>query len=152
MEAIGNLGKDATKNNVNGKNVINFSIAHTEKYNNAKGELVSKTLWVECAYWTDKDGVLPYLLKGTQVWVTGSPDVRSWSDKDGKPGISLTLRVQQVQLLGSAEKKTEVKEQTGNDAGTSPHPLAGPHPLGGNTVPAPVTSQAWNGNPDDLPF
>ena len=36
--AIGHLGKDATVNNVNGKNVINFSVAHTEKWNDAQGQ------------------------------------------------------------------------------------------------------------------
>ncbi len=34
---IGNLGKDAVLNNVNGKNVINFTVAHTEKYKDAQG-------------------------------------------------------------------------------------------------------------------
>lgn len=32
MRVIGNLGKDAIANNVNGKTVINFSVASTERY------------------------------------------------------------------------------------------------------------------------
>jgi single-strand DNA-binding protein len=44
--AIGNLGKDAVLNNVNGKNVINFTVAHTERYKDAQGNQKDKTTWV----------------------------------------------------------------------------------------------------------
>ncbi len=64
LQIIGNLGKDATTNTVNGKNVINFSVAHTEKFT-SNGEKKEKTTWVECAYWTDKTAISPYLKKGT---------------------------------------------------------------------------------------
>ena len=52
LQLIGNLGQDAVVNNVGGKNVINFSVAHTEKYKNSEGTEVSKTTWVSCAYWS----------------------------------------------------------------------------------------------------
>jgi single-strand DNA-binding protein len=68
LQVIGNLGKDGVVNNVNGKNVINFSVAHTEKFKDAQGVQKDKTIWVECAYWTDRTGIAPYLKKGTQVY------------------------------------------------------------------------------------
>ena len=37
LMVIGNLGKDCIVNTVNGKNVINFSIAHTEKFKDSTG-------------------------------------------------------------------------------------------------------------------
>src|SRR5262245_17238052 len=98
---IGNLGKDAIVNNVNGKNVINFTVAHTEKFKDAQGNQKDKTVWVDCAYWTDRTAVAPYLKKGTQVYVEGQPDVRTFTTQDGRNGASLTLRVSSVQLLGS---------------------------------------------------
>jgi single-strand DNA-binding protein len=98
---IGNLGKDAIVNNVNGKNVINFSVAHTEKYKDAQGNPKDRTVWVECAYWTDKTAIAPYLKKGTQVYAEGNPDVRSYTTQDGKTGASLSLRILTIQLLGS---------------------------------------------------
>lgn len=103
LQAIGFLGKDAITNNVNGKTVINFSVAHTEKYKDAAGNQQSKTIWVECSWWTDKTAIVPYLLKGTQVYVEGQPEVRQWTGQDGKPGANLSLRVQNVQLLGSPQ-------------------------------------------------
>jgi single-strand DNA-binding protein len=101
LQVIGNLGKDAVVNNVNGKAVINFSVAHTEKYKDAQGVQKERTTWVECAYWTDRTAVAPYLKKGTQVYVEGTPDVRTYQTNDGRQGAALSLRITTVQLLGS---------------------------------------------------
>jgi single-strand DNA-binding protein len=100
LMVIGNLGKDCTVNTVNGKNVINFSVAHTEKFKDSSGAQREKTIWVECAYWTDRTGISPYLKKGQQVYAEGTPEVRTYQTNDGKSGASLTMRVQTVQLLG----------------------------------------------------
>jgi len=101
LQVIGNLGKDALVNNVNGKTVINFNVAHTERYKDAQGNQKDRTTWVDCSYWTDRTAVAPYLKKGTQVYIEGTPDVRSYTTTDGRNGASLTLRIASVQLLGA---------------------------------------------------
>lgn len=111
MQVIGNLGKDCVVNAVNGKNVINFTVAHTEKYKDSQGTNQEKTTWVDCAYWTDRTAVAPYLTKGTQVHVEGTPEVRSFTRNDGTAGASLSLRVREVQLLG---RKNEGGGSMGN--------------------------------------
>lgn len=100
MQVIGNLGKDCLVNTVNGKNVINFTVAHTEKFKDSQGNNQERTTWVECAYWTDRTAIAPYLTKGKQVYVEGTPEVRSFTRNDGTSGASLSLRVRDVQLLG----------------------------------------------------
>lgn len=100
MQVIGNLGKDCVVNTVNGKNVINFTVAHTERYRDSQGNQQEKTTWVDCAYWTDRTGISQYLVKGKQVYVEGQPEARSFQRNDGTPGASLSLRVRDVQLLG----------------------------------------------------
>ena len=100
LQVIGHLGKDCVLNNVNGKNVINFSVAHAEKFKDSQGIQKDKTIWVECAYWTERTGIAPYLKKGTQVYAEGTPDLRNYTTKEGTPGTSLSLRVSSVQLLG----------------------------------------------------
>jgi single-strand DNA-binding protein len=102
LTAIGHLGKDALVNNVNGKTVINFSVAHTEKFT-SNGQAQEKTIWIDCSYWTDKTGIAPYLKKGTQVYVEGSPEVRQFDRSDGTKGASLVVRVHSVQLFGSKQ-------------------------------------------------
>ena len=107
MQVIGNLGKDCVVNTVNGKNVINFTVAHTEKYKDSQGNNQEKTTWVDCAYWTDRTALAPYLQKGKQVFVEGAPEVRSYTRNDGTAGASLSLRVREVQLLGGKNENTE---------------------------------------------
>ncbi|HEY1113889.1 MAG TPA: single-stranded DNA-binding protein [Chitinophagaceae bacterium] len=100
MQVIGNLGKDCVVNTVNGKNVINFTVAHTEKYKDSSGNQQEKTTWVDCAYWTDRTAVAPYLTRGQKVFVEGTPEVRSFTRNDGTNGASLSLRVREVELVG----------------------------------------------------
>lgn len=136
MQVIGNLGKDCVVNTVNGKNVINFTVAHTEKYRDSQGNNQEKTTWVDCAYWTDRTAVAPYLQKGTQVFVEGTPEVRSFTRNDGTAGASLSLRVREVQLLGR-------KGDNNNSGPSQPESMAS----GRQTAPASVDDVA-----DDLPF
>ncbi len=145
LQVIGNLGKDAVLNNVNGKNVINFTVAHTERFKDAQGNQKDRTTWVDCAYWTDRTGIAPYLKKGTQVYAEGAPDVRTYTTQDGRNGASLTLRVLSVQLLGSKSS-----EGGSNEGGSSYQPAAPSyHQPGGSTTPAAneITEPI-----DDLPF
>jgi single-strand DNA-binding protein len=147
LQAIGNLGKDCVTNAVNGKNVINFNVAHTEKYRDAQGNQKDKTIWVECAYWTDRTGIAPYLKKGTQVYVEGTPDIRTYSKSDGTTGVSLTLRVLSVQLLGSrTEGGSGGDYQSGGGNSNSYNTPAN------NPVPASSGGGGFSEPMDDLPF
>ena len=106
---IGNLGKDCTTNQVNGRSVINFSVAHSERYKDAQGVQKEKTIWVECSYWTEKTGIAPYLRKGQQVYVDGVPDLRTYTRNDGSAGATLALNVRSIQLLGAAQREDDVE-------------------------------------------
>lgn len=141
MQVIGNLGKDCVVNTVNGKNVINFTVAHTEKYKDSQGNQQEKTTWVDCAYWTDRTAVAQYLTKGKQVFVEGQPEARSFQRNDGTPGSSLSLRVREVQLLGGKSDSSSpgsYQPNTASAASTS-----------NSNVPSPsdITEPV-----DDLPF
>ena len=134
MQVIARLGKDCIVYTVNGKNVINFTVAHSEKYKDSQGNQQEKTTWVEAAYWTDRTAVAPYLTKGTQVYVEGTPEVRSFQRNDGTAGASLSLRVREVQLLGGRDNN-----QNGSDLQAQNRQ--------GAAAPVSVNEAA-----DDLPF
>jgi single-strand DNA-binding protein len=108
---------------VNGKTVINFTVAHTEKSRDAQGNPKDKTIWVDCAYWTDRTAVAQYLKKGTQVYVEGQPDIRTYTTQDGRNGASLTLRVGNIQLLGGRSAEGGSSE-SGSSAGYTSTPAA----------------------------
>lgn len=100
LQIVGNLGKDCIVKEVNGKNVINFSVAHSERYKDAQGNQKERTTWVECAYWTDKTAVAQYLTRGKTVYAEGSPEADAYTNKDGQVAATLRMRVQNIQLLG----------------------------------------------------
>lgn len=137
IQVIGHLGKDCTVNQVNGKNVINFTVAHSEKFKDSQGNNQERTTWVECAYWTDKTGIAPYLLRGQQVYVEGNPEVRTFTRNDGTNGATLSMRVREVQLLG--------RKGDNNAGGNAP---AG-QSYNRQETPAPAMNEEMS---DDLPF
>ncbi|WP_346236807.1 single-stranded DNA-binding protein [Niabella insulamsoli] len=143
MQVIGHLGKDCLVNNVNGKSVINFTVAHSERFKDSQGVQQERTTWVDCAYWTDRTAIAPYLLKGTQVFVEGQPDVRSFTRSDGTAGAALSLRIREIQLLGS-------RNDGGSQGGSNYNAPSS------NTSSAASSQQASNSGADepvdDLPF
>ena len=127
MQIIGNLGKDCVVNTVNGKNVINFTVAHTDKFKDSQGNSQEKTTWVECAWWNDRTAVAQYLTKGKQVFVEGQPEARSFLRNDGTPGSSISLRVRDLQLLGgrgesSGPSQAASQESTSTSKSEVPSP------------------------------
>ncbi|MEO6000283.1 MAG: single-stranded DNA-binding protein [Chitinophagaceae bacterium] len=140
LQVIGNLGKDCITNTVNGKTVMNFSVAHTEKFKDAQGVQKDKTTWVECAYWSDRTAIAPYLKKGTQVYAEGIPELKTYPKNDGTTGASLILRVMNIQLLGGANRN---EGQVGGDNAA----------VGSYSQNRPVTLPGEiNESTDDLPF
>lgn len=141
LQVIGHLGKDCITNTVNGKTVMNFTVAHAEKFRDAQGNQKDKTIWVECAYWSDRTGIAPYLKKGTQVYVEGNPDIKTYPKNDGTTGSSLTLRVMNVQLLGGGTRNDNVGGETSQSTGYTSQPK-----------PASNSTSDITESVDDLPF
>lgn len=118
LQVIGHLGKDAVMQQHGTDNVLNFSVAHSEKFKNAQGVLTERTTWVECSWWIDaRSTVGQYLKKGTLIWAEGIPASRAWESKDGtKNGSSLVLRVFSLQLLGGKREDSQGANNQSNQA------------------------------------
>ena len=145
LQIVGNLGADCIQKEVNGKNVINFNVAHTEKFKDALGNLKEKTIWANCAYWTDRTAVAQYLKKGKQVFVDGTPEVEIYTNKDGQPAATLRVRVRDLQLLGGNTDGSQVGSQGNSDTSTSTSSYSSPNTKA--AVNADMEEPA-----DDLPF
>lgn len=136
----GNIGKDAELREVNGQNVISFSVAINQDYTNSEGVKVSKTTWINCAKWQDKNqrtGIVQYLKKGSKVIVDGTPEIKVWKDKQNQSHADMSVRVKEIHLMSSTLDK--------------------PLPNGNSTpgTPAPVAAAANEAvfePADDLPF
>ena len=143
LQVIGNLGADCIQKEINGKSVINFNVAHSEKFKDAQGNLKERTTWVNCAYWSDKTAIVPYLTKGTTVYAEGSPEADPYTNKEGQPAATLRMRVQSIQLLGGN------RDNQGANAGNVSHATASPTTVQPVVRTAPVTTAPAD---DDLPF
>jgi single-strand DNA-binding protein len=150
LQIVGNLGKDCILKEVNGKNVINFSVAHTERFKDAQGVQKERTTWVECAYWTDKTAIAPYLMKGQMVYAEGAPEAEAYTNREGAAAATLRMRVQNIQLLGG---KVEGTGAQGNQQ-QQPNYNTGNVTNSGSTPPPVVRAQPAADMPldDDLPF
>ena len=140
LQIIGNLGKDCIVKEVNGKNVINFSVAHTERFKDSQGNQKERTTWVECAYWTDRTAVAQYLTKGRTVYAEGAPEADAYTNKEGQAAATLRMRVQNVQLLGNNSSE-----------GNSGSQNAAPMSSSANTQTTSHVASAASVD-DDLPF
>lgn len=141
LQIIGHLGTDCTTNEVNGRTVINFPVAHSEKYKDSQGNLVEKTTWVKCAYWTDKTAIAQYLKKGQLVYAEGNPEAEGYLNKENQNAASLKMTVFRIQLLGSKNDNSN----SGNSEQNSNYQSSG-----SSKVSQPVAEMEEPA--DDLPF
>ena len=95
LSLIGTLGKDAEIRDAGSTKVINFSVAVNTGYGDKK-----TTMWIEAAKFGEKTGVCDFLKKGTKVYITGEPTLRTW-ESNGKSGTTLQIRVQEIKLLST---------------------------------------------------
>ncbi len=149
LQIVGNLGKDCIVKEVNGKNVINFSVAHTERYKDNLGNQKERTTWVECAYWTDKTAVSQYLTKGKTVYAEGAPEADAYMNKDNQAAATLRMRVQSIQLIGG--NSGEAPQQNGVAATANAMDTPAYNGTNNHSADSSAESSASAAS-DDLPF
>jgi single-strand DNA-binding protein len=147
MDLIGHIGQDAIVRDVAGNSMkaIGFSVAHTEKYKDAQGVQRERTTWISCTLWRSADrlAIVPYLTKGTKVFVSGQPSAAGYvSQSDGQAKGDLRLRVDTVELLGAQNNN----QQQGSFNGGAQQPSYQPK------APTPSTQIPDNDEIGDLPF
>jgi single-strand DNA-binding protein len=117
---IGRLGKDAeSKFTPNGTSVATFSIATSwRQKDQATGEWKDQTDWHNITLWRSEN-VVPYLVKGTQVYVEGRLHTRSY-EKDGKKQYFTEVIAEELILLGGR------REDAGGGGEYSQQPVSMP--------------------------
>lgn len=94
LEVIGNLTKDAEPKNMNGSNAIVFTIAVNDKYKDKNGVKHDKAFYYDCTIWRDDaESLVGYFKKGTKMFISGSPEINQWVNKDGEHKASIRIRV-----------------------------------------------------------
>lgn len=142
----GRLGRDAEQRvTQSGTSICSFTVAVDYGYGDNKG-----TNWIRCSLFGKRaEGGLPkYLVKGTQVAITGELRIREYDDKDGNKRTSVEVNVDNLDLIGGRDGGAQ---SGGNQGG-------GYQPGGGNRQAPkadPFADQPdFNNAPvdDDIPF
>lgn len=99
---IGNLGGDAETRQAGESQVAAFNVASTRRFTDRSGRAAEETEWMRVELW-NPGGVLPYLLKGQQVFVEGRYRTEKYTDRDGNERTAVKVVATTVQLLGRRE-------------------------------------------------
>jgi len=153
----GRLGRDSeTRFTPGGMAICNFTVAVDYGFGENKG-----TNWLRCSLFGKRaEGQLPkYLVKGTQVAISGELRIREYDDKDGNKRTSVEVSVDKLDLIGGRNDA----QQGGGYAQGGGAPQSGGFPThGGGQAPAQSStrndpfadSPSFNNAPvdDDIPF
>ena len=112
VEVIGNLGSDAQLQEKNGNRFVSFRVANTDQWTDKKtGEIIKTTQWISCSLNGDGGNLLPYLRKGTKIFVRGNAQIVIYSSpKTHQMEAGVNLFVREIELCGGS--KEENQQQT----------------------------------------
>jgi len=143
----GRLARDCeTRFTQGGMAICSFTVAVDYGYGDNKG-----TNWIRCSLFGKRaEGKLPqYLVKGTQVAISGELRVREYTDNDGNKRTSVDTSVNSLDLIGGRQ---EGGAQGNAGGGNFPSQGGGSAPKPNND---PFASTPDFGNvpaDDDIPF
>ncbi|WP_263381598.1 single-stranded DNA-binding protein [Granulicella arctica] len=100
---LGNVGKDPEmRATAGGTQVASFTLATADRAKDAQGNWADKTEWHNLvAFNRTAEIVRDYVKKGTQIYVEGKIQTRSWDDKEsGQKKYRTEILVNELTLLG----------------------------------------------------
>ncbi|WP_158788830.1 single-stranded DNA-binding protein [Granulicella sp. L46] len=107
---LGNVGKDPEiRTTAGGMTVASFSLATAERAKDAQGNWADKTEWHNLvAFQRTAEIVRDYVKKGTQVFIEGKIQTRSWDDKEsGQKKYRTEILINELSLLGGGAGRSE---------------------------------------------
>lgn len=116
-DLIGHLGADAQVVEYEGKKFAKMRVADSETYKDSAGVKHETTRWIDVTIY-QYDGLLPYLKKGTLLYVRGNLQTRVYSsEKDKCMKCGMSVMSTEVRLL-SASKSSSDSSNTGDNGQT----------------------------------
>jgi single-strand DNA-binding protein len=100
---LGNVGKDPEiRATAGGTQVASFTLATADRQKDAQGNWTDKTEWHNLvAFSRTAEIVRDYVKKGTQLYIEGKIQTRSWDDKEsGQKKYRTEILVNELTLLG----------------------------------------------------
>jgi single-strand DNA-binding protein len=145
---IGNLGGDPELRHTPGNvPVVNFTVATNESWVNKDGAREERTEWHRVVAWRKLAEICSeYLHKGTQVYIEGRLQTRSWEDQSGQKKYMTEIVADEMVILGGrgAGEGSSASKAFRGDSGPEPAGNAGDQ--FDDFQPPPANTE------DDLPF
>jgi single-strand DNA-binding protein len=104
---VGNLGRDPEmRYTPSGVAVASFSVATSDEWKDKDtGNKQERTEWHRIVAWRGLGEVCgKYLKKGSQVYIEGKIQTKSWEDKDGIQRYTTEILAQNMQMLGGPKQ------------------------------------------------
>jgi single-strand DNA-binding protein len=148
---LGNVGKDPEmRSTAGGMTVASFTLATADRRKDAQGNWQDSTEWHNLvAFQRTAEIVRDYVKKGTQLFIEGKIQSRSWDDKEtGQKKYKTEILVNELSLLG--------KPGGGSGEGGGSYSKSNTASYGSSAAPAAPAAQpdyADQGiTDDDIPF
>jgi single-strand DNA-binding protein len=145
---LGNVGKDPEiRTTPGGMTVATFSLATAERAKDAQGNWADKTEWHNLvAFQRTAEIVRDYVKKGTQVFIEGKIQTRSWDDKEsGQKKYRTEILINELSLLGGGSGRSEGSSSSGGYSTSRPS----------SSSPSPTSSNDYADQgitDEDIPF
>ena len=100
---LGNVGKDPEIRSTTGGTIVaSFSLATADRQKDAQGNWTDKSEWHNLvAFNRTAEIIRDYVKKGTQLYIEGKIQTRSWDDKEsGQKKYRTEILVNEMTLLG----------------------------------------------------
>jgi len=144
---LGNVGKDPEiRTTAGGMTVASFSLATADRAKDQQGNWADKTEWHNLvAFQRTAEIVRDYVKKGTQIFVEGKIQTRSWDDKEsGQKKYRTEILINELSLLGGGPGRSEGGSSSGGYSKSS---------SSSSSASAPANDYADQGITDeDIPF
>ena len=130
---LGNVGKDPeVRASQGGMTIASFTLATADRQKDQTGQWTDKTEWHNLvAFGRTAEIVRDYVKKGTQIFVEGKIQTRSWDDKEsGQKKYRTEILVNEMSLLGGRGAEGGGAERQGSYAGSGSQ--GGGYGSGGN--------------------
>lgn len=104
---VGRLGKDPEMKTISqGRTVTNLTVATSENWTDKQGQKQERTEWHRIVTWDKQaENCAKYLSKGSQVYVEGRLQTRSWED-NGVKKYATDIVASTVQFLSTNNSKS----------------------------------------------
>ncbi len=109
---VGRVGTMPEIVSPNGCDIAKFLLATTDGYKNKSGEYIEHTEWHRIVVFGKiASTLIPYVNKGTLIYIEGSIKTNKWQNKEGEDQYSTEVIARNIEILSKNTSKQSDHQQ-----------------------------------------